>query len=152
MPEILAKFKVWANRKTRQHFLVYVFCTKRDMEAFYTEVCEECGGRPHRYDFAAVVVPWRRITCRTTGRGVVGTSLGLILFCHEYIGSGLVSHEMSHAAIHWMTVAHPRWVKIMAEDSRAAGQAQEEFCWMQGSLVNQFWRTFYRRGLDKVTP
>lgn len=62
--------------------------------------------------------------------------VGVILFCREGIGSGIVAHEMAHAALFWITPVG--WPKVIGK-----GQ-NERLAWAVGELVRQFWRWHYR--------
>ena len=63
-------------------------------------------------------------------------SLGQILLCKKAIGAGIVSHEMTHAAVFYlrnhqgMNISNPR------NDERLA--------YLQGDLTREFWREWWK--------
>lgn len=71
--------------------------------------------------------------------------VGQILLWLGGFGAGILSHEMTHAALYWVM---RRRRSIRKTDKRA----DELLAWTQGWLVTQFWRNFYRLGLDKIDP
>ena len=66
--------------------------------------------------------------------------IGWVAFHKGNIGSGIVSHEMTHAALYFMG----RW-KRRLRMSDANRRFDECLAWTQGWLVKQFWDKYYKR-------
>jgi hypothetical protein len=64
-----------------------------------------------------------------------GQPAATILLRIKYLGSGLVTHEITHAAFHYLTVRQGK----AALDKRYEEQLAE----LIGSLTSQFWKKFY---------
>lgn len=65
--------------------------------------------------------------------------VGVIVFYTGAIGSGIVSHEMTHAVTFFWTILKGfEAVKIFFDTKH-----NEDFCFIQGELVSQFWENFY---------
>lgn len=65
--------------------------------------------------------------------------------CRVYLyagqaGSGIVSHELTHAALFYCTRGRRR-----GEDRISYRRLNERLAWTQGWLVHQFWRAYYRK-------
>lgn len=65
--------------------------------------------------------------------------VGEILFYTDSVGAGVVSHECTHAMFHF-AVRSTRGSRFKSES-----RLEEYHCWIQGWLVTQFWRKFWRR-------
>ncbi len=92
-----ASFRVYPDKKRRFYFRVIVFSTIKQMHAFYREGIHGWPGRRHT-DFAAVTLPYECIVGSKESKREIGT----ILFHRTRVGTGVVSHEMTHAAVHFM--------------------------------------------------
>lgn len=81
-----------------------------------------------------------------------GPAVALVNLCREHIGSGLVAHEMLHAAVSYGTRRRWRWREL---DSRARviphDNAEERLAEMVGMLVKGFWRHVYDHGVIQAS-
>ncbi len=124
----LALFRVYVGR----HFYeVGIFQTRREMRREADIVASQVGLRQDNARTEAVTTSWREFDGHRRLRRT-----GAILFYIGNVGSGIVSHEMTHAMFHWA-----RYNRRATEEKRA---------WVQGDLVRQFWKHFYRLKLDKL--
>ena len=68
--------------------------------------------------------------------------LGMLLFARPYLGVGIVSHEISHAALH--VAQHRKWnLRKPVNDERLAG--------LNETMNRQFWNRFYALGEHKIS-
>jgi hypothetical protein len=126
--DLPTKFRVYTEGRASKYYTVFVFADKRAMR-IYQNAQSDIWGVKRWTKFEAICTGWK-IKDRKRWRNI-----GCVLFHLDYIGSGVVSHEMTHAAIFWRKKRH----------------SDERFCKVQGNLVRQFWWNYYRRGLDKQT-
>jgi len=62
-------------------------------------------------------------------------SLGQIIFCAKAIGAGVVSHEMTHAAVFYLRNHRGMNISNSKNDERLA--------YLQGDLTRDFWNQWY---------
>ena len=65
-----------------------------------------------------------------------------VVFCRKHIGGGLVSHEMTHAAVSWGTRQGWNWSHLGCIDGAIPKGASEE---MLAEVVGELTRQFYLR-------
>lgn len=74
--------------------------------------------------------------------------IGVVYFSLDHLGSGLVSHELAHAAFRAMERRDLRvdhWNRQGGEDLQTSDN-EEEFCLILERLTRQFWKEAYGRG------
>lgn len=126
---LLVKFRVRVNR--RQFYWVLVFRDREHVFAAHDLFMKEWRLPLCRHNYEAITTSYSKIVAgRRTGE------LGIVLFHLGSMGAGIVSHEMTHAALMWRR-------------RRCKRATDERVCWVQGNLVMQFWRQFWKRKLDK---
>lgn len=128
-----AQFRVYPDKKRYYYFTVLVFAAKSDMvEAV------NASGHPVRrprtiksggYD--AITLPWIQTTAR--GKRVL-RDLGNIVFYRQRTGTGCVSHEMTHAAAHYLRIKGHKAVK--------EGDTEEALALAVGNLTKQFFMRY----------
>jgi hypothetical protein len=126
------KFKVYTEGRGSKYYTVYVFADKHAMLTYYHAQCEKTGS-VRWTKFEAICQHWKwlgRAEKRKHARDI-----GCVLFHLGFIGSGVVSHEMTHAAMFWRRKRH----------------SDERLCLVQGELVRQFWLNYYRLNLHRRT-
>ena len=69
-----------------------------------------------------------------------GKRVGCIVLPLDYIGAGIVSHELTHAALYW--ISRRTALRAIAYEDRH--RLDERLANTQGWLVTQFWRHWYR--------
>lgn len=118
--------------ETHDYYRVMIFGSIVEMREFRAEYVRECGlhFRGGDKSFAALVSPH----IRYNRAGKVIKECGQILFCTEYTRSGIVSHEMTHAAIAWMR-----------RKRRDPGlpRNEERLCAIVGRLTAKFWFKYW---------
>jgi hypothetical protein len=70
-----------------------------------------------------------------------GRWLGEIIFCKQWIGGGIVAHEMTHAALHALRPTSERCPAHII----TSGDVEEKLANGVESLVKQFWKKWYAR-------
>lgn len=110
--------------------------------------------RRPRCDFDAITRPWTRSVVQKNGRKTKLPDCGQILFSLPCVGAGLVSHEMTHAAIRWAERVRlgARRVFNGAKSRAGVSDEHERFCQAQGQLVSEFWTKFYRLTAQRRGP
>jgi hypothetical protein len=138
---LLAKFRLRCDTRGR-YFTVLIFRDKEAMQRFHLEQAKLVPGVSRLYRFTALTRLWGwPAKPRFSGP----REIGQIQMYHGATGSGIVSHECTHAALYWFQ-RYSRWrLKDLAKRA-----ADERLAWVQGSLVSQFWRNFYRLKLDRA--
>jgi hypothetical protein len=122
-------FKVFPKKKDKFFFEVRVFHSKRQMYAYY-----QSHPSPYKevLDFTAINIPVT--TYKIAGRRMnMQPNLGEILFHRPQTGSGIVSHEMTHAALHWARVT-----KQSLSLTKAGTDEEEVIALAIGNLTRQF--------------
>lgn len=80
--------------------------------------------------------------------------VGVLFFCEEWMGAGIVAHEMGHAAFRAMeasgrNVGHGTYPATEAEAACHTDQpvlceqSEETYCEALECLVKEFWRAYY---------
>jgi hypothetical protein len=72
------------------------------------------------------------------GSDLILPQIGVICFYLGEMDAGVVSHEMTHAAIYWFEA------EIGSCSLLNKPKHLEELCWVQGWLVTQFWARYWR--------
>lgn len=88
------------------------------------------------HTFEAQATWWKTFRLRKS-RWSRGLCCGFIIFHRGRIGAGIVSHEMTHAALY-----HLAYEKKM--DPLKSKRADELLAWTQGWLTSQFWTWYYK--------
>jgi len=122
-------WKEFTIRVPKGFFRVFIFKNPRAMREFSKESKKIMG----------IPVNWEDKVFRA--RGFLfndGNHYGNIIFCKQWMGVGIVSHEMSHATLH--TFRRNHW-KIPLKYSKA----EERFADIVEHLNKSFWRKFYAK-------
>lgn len=78
--------------------------------------------------------------------------IGTLCFYRSKLGSGIVSHECTHAALNWLRLKYPRC--LLGDDLSdtpvvSPDHPEEYLCWVVGNLVAQFWSRYYEWGANE---
>lgn len=129
------------DRRPRHFYRVWLFPDRPTMYAFDRER-RRMGihtGR-NRSDFLAQASWWG---AKARGHRIPNC-VGEVIFDISWVGSGLVSHEMTHAALYYLQgslgVKHVDW-----RDKKI----EERLAYIQGNLVQGFWRQWHRHKFDR---
>jgi hypothetical protein len=138
MPERVS-FRVYCDdrkRKHRRYYTVYIFTTRAAMFEHFKRtnigVQWRKGYCVRKMNFHAIAQHWQVIPRRSP------ENIGQILFYAGYIGAGVVTHEMSHAAVYYA-----KHVKLDIARIYNSKRIDERFARMLGELVRQFWLKYW---------
>lgn len=141
---LLLKFRIYPERDRFRYYTVFVFDSRRAMYTFFREqvdILNKDGSRQcdEECDFAALATTWTHFHINADGSEVEDKrDIGQIIMHRNRVRIGVVSHEMTHAALFWADREGLDPHEVMG-DSRDHQGAHERFCYAQGELVRQFW-------------
>ena len=96
-----ANFRVYPDSRRYFYFQVLVFADRRQMREFVFRQnhpgASRRGSTSKRGDFDAITLPWERYDDSQK----IQRDLGQVVFHRRRTGTGVVSHEMTHAAVHY---------------------------------------------------
>lgn len=142
--DTIIKFDLKCDRRKHGDFYrVFIFPSPASMKIFWREFCRIMRDRKGNK------VSWCRPSSKFWAqaswwdaidkKGKRDRQRGMVLFSRASVGGGVVSHEMTHAALYWVVndcKINP--LKLRKQDD-------EKLAWTQGYLVQQFWQKYYRR-------
>ena len=124
-----AKFRVYPDKKRYHYFTVYVFGNKRDM-------IEAVNGTNHpmrrprsvkKGEYDAITLPY--FVTKPPSKEIL-RDLGNIVFYRARTGTGCISHEMTHAAAHYL--------RVKGHETIGEGEVEELMAQVVGNLTRQF--------------
>jgi hypothetical protein len=143
---LLLKFRIYPERDRFRFYTVFVFDSKRAMYTFFraqvdilntddTRRCDE------KCDFSAIATHWTHFSINADGTEVEDErDIGQVLFHRKRVRIGVVSHEMTHAALFWAGREGLDPHEIMESPGEGDHRsAHERVCYVQGELTRQFW-------------
>lgn len=129
-----AKFRIYPAKDRYFYFTVYVFANEWDMREFRRIQLPGRTEDRNATDYAAVCV--RYIDCKNARAKVpekrYDRDIGAVLFHRRKTGTGVVSHEMTHAALHALHVTQTKKNPIYNH------VLDEALACMVGHLTRQF--------------
>lgn len=135
------KVKLYVAAKNRgRHYLCLVFSDQHELRHYALElaklagepIAKECNKRYWKHTLGLA----KRYSFY---RGHKSDNIGCVLLCPLSVTAAIVSHEMTHAALYEIT----NNFRIAITEKN-----DEKLAWLQGRLVDQFWRWFWRQ-VDK---
>ena len=136
-------FRIRCVGKGSPSFCVRIFPDKQAMRAWANT---QNPGKTGQYAKAeASVHSYQRLRLKD-GRWRRLPDMGWIVFHRGHIGAGIVSHEMTHAALYYLQFWRPQLHRRL----QTSRKADEVLAWVQGWLVAQFWRKFYKANDGRV--
>jgi hypothetical protein len=140
-PKPFARFRVYPFKDRYFYFMVSVFSTERQMHDYYKANLMDAGEKM-AFDWTAITVQWQHVRLEKINAKKPETRLhrdiGEILFHRRRTGTGVVSHEMTHAALHSLSIGRlPKDKNPIYDD-----KLNEALCWIVGSLTRQFTVTY----------
>ncbi len=125
-----ARFRIFPDKTKRYYFEVVVFPSRKKMQDYYRDGFKALRGRGRTKDVDAVTIPYRKAEPpKLKDKQEIGT----ILLHRRQTGTGIVSHEMTHAAVHYLAVSRQRLPKHENDM-----KAEERLAWTVGNLTKQF--------------
>jgi hypothetical protein len=136
-------FRISPERGDKRFYRVLIFPTKALMYHYFDlrharrRIEYRLGFEPSlAHDFAALTTGYETYR-RHRGREVLTNDVGEILFHEGFLGAGVVSHEMTHAALFWL-----ERVGLSAQDL-ADPSVEERLCLVVGHLCRKFWAKYF---------
>lgn len=126
-----ATFRVYPDKKRRFYFKVIVFSTPSQMEKYERDGVRGFPGKKPK-EFAALTLPYECIVGSKESKREIGT----ILFHRLRTGTGIVSHEMTHAALHYFRIKNDDKADFTEE------KAEELLAQTVGDLTRQFFMRY----------
>ena len=123
------------GRKRKHYYRVLIFPDVDRMRRYWTEQGIVVAGSSGGHDWQARATGWVAQYVLRRGRWRKTNCVGEILFHSGNVGSGIVSHEMTHAAHYTL---RQKWAHYNTP------YRDEKLAWLQGWLVYQFWVNYYR--------
>jgi len=123
------------RKRSRHFYRMWIFPSPEAMYAFWTEQVRLGLRRSTgKLNFKAQATWW--------GAGALPrhpNCVGQVIMVIDQVGAGLVSHEMTHAALYYLqgTMRRP------AVDWRNK-RLEEELAYLQGALTAGFWREWWK--------
>lgn len=96
-----ATFRVYPDKQRYFYFQVLVFANRSQMREFVFLQNHPGASRrssSKRGDFDAITLPWERYD---EGSIKILRDIGQVVFHRMRTGTGIISHEMTHAALHY---------------------------------------------------
>ena len=132
------QFRIYPSKDRNLFYTVFIFKRKRHAQGYIREQNKLIGCPDTQGDFLAITRGWTSLKVNPDGTdGETGRDIGQIVFCEKACRVGIVSHEMTHATIFWAKRMRKPFKKIF--NGGDENPEHEEFCWVQGNLVRQFW-------------
>lgn len=140
-PAILT-WRIYPDRaKRREFYKVFLFPDKASMYAFENHV--RARVRSTKIAAAQEAGLQNNYTALTTAfmRPKKNGQIGYVLFHQEWMGAGVVGHEITHAVFQWWELRR-RSLKALGNKT---WRRQEEFCETVERMTIDFWRGYYRK-------
>ena len=133
---IVAQTRIRVNkrgRKLKRHYKCLVFGSPEALRAFLAEMDRQCPAIANASGWSDTLACARYFGKFRTN----GTQLGIVAFCKQHIGAGVVAHEMVHAAV-YATRPGKSW------GWKFPATYDEPLAWTVGDMVAQFYRWYWR--------
>ena len=143
---VIAFFRVKPN-PTKPHFYeVRIFDTKAAMVAHWHKrhesgyFTDKSTGSGVVRKFEAIASSSEKLEQWSDGRWRKTPWLGEVLFYKSFMGAGIVSHEMSHAGLYWLTRN-----KDTSKGFNLSRRDDEKLAEAVGELSRQFWVKWFKK-------
>jgi hypothetical protein len=141
IPKPVATFRVYPDWPSRLHYRVRVFRTVAEMLAYVRR-----GRDPRQIGrfCKGLVRTWTRISFKGR-RSWTAPEMGEIVLAKNWLGSELLSHESTHAALGW---ARRRKLNLQAEGrGRDVSREEERLCYGLGKIMRGLVNGLHRKKL-----
>ena len=137
MREYIKWFKIYTGKEKKWFYKVFVFDDYEKMYRFCDKkAMEELGN-----DYVGLCHAWIKIKRMKDGTQEVADDIGFIAFHKDRLGAGTISHECTHATTYYFEKYKEN--KDIFNDC----EADEEFAYVQGFLVNQLVSKLYESNI-----
>lgn len=139
--------------ETKHYFEALVFRNKRDMYAYYDWYKKRWNGESSNneyylnrgitdiYNFAAICMPFELLK-EVAGAWVRHEKIGELLFVQDRLGTGVISHELLHAALWHERLVHENKTATFGEH---IGEAEERMAHTHTAFIIKFVNTLYAK-------
>lgn len=134
-------FNIKPDPKKSDFYRVIVFDKQKDMVDHYVKTSY---GIP-KHGVEAATIQFKSVhEVSKTGKKKLIPMLGDIVFYKKKLGTGVVAHEMDHAATFYF---NSKKIKFHVHDKSQKGwhNKNEQHAWIVGYLVNQFWKKYKKQ-------
>ncbi len=141
----VAYFRVFPESTSRLHYRVRVFTSERALRAYLRsgDLSRSLG----RYG-RALCSSWQRVRLTAKGERLL-PDMGEILLTTRWLGTEVLAHECTHAAVHWAQRIglQPMSDETVVRRRKLASPEEERFCTGLGRMVRQLVSGLYARKL-----
>lgn len=136
-PLPFAKFRVYPDRKRHFYFTVYVFANIKEMYKFADAQrrdgpASRSWKKKRAAGYSALTMSWERWSFKLGKMtGTLNRDIGTIIFHRQRTGTGIVSHEMTHAAV--------RYLQTIRKPPNCDPKREELLAETVGHLTRQFY-------------
>lgn len=139
-PPPFANFRVYPDKQRYFYFQVLVFASRRQMREFVFRQNHPGASRrssnSKRGDFDAITLPWERYEVHGNKSSKIERDIGQVVFFRQRTGTGCISHEMTHAALHYFKLKN-------GEGADFSDHKREELLALTiGDLTRQFYTRY----------
>lgn len=138
----VTKFNI-RTRRSKHFFKVFVFDTKDEMIKFYKHYP---GSNGDNGGWSARCIGYERIIIKPGEPEKKANDIGWLLFYKEQTGSGISSHEIFHATLHYMRVVNRNGTD---EILLCEKEVEEQAALINGDLNRSFTTQCYKYGIYK---
>lgn len=144
---IVAQFKIHPVLKSRKYFTVYVFRTRRHMQAYCRKYCTHYMGS----NATAVCHAFKRLTIRPGKKDRVHPEIGSMHFYVEMASPSIVVHECTHAAIFWRRQYERKDILSVGgiHDNGYCTGTEEAICLASGDMFYQMNKALHKHKVWK---
>lgn len=138
---------------TKHHFICRVFNTKKEMYAYYiayitnSKYDERYGNFKRlssQLNFSAICMPYEKLNFKKGKKPKRADDMGEILFYKGRLGTGIIAHEMGHAAMWWARLIDKN---TNAEFGPEIGNKEEKMLTVLYHLARNFTNRAYKLGV-----
>lgn len=133
---IIYQFKIYPEEK--HYYRVLIFDTKKNMIKYWKRYGNPNG---RKLDFEGICNSYEiRLYKKNKSTEIIKDDIGFILLYRNGFGSGVVSHEITHATTYWCKTAG-----FHLNTSRIVKENDERYAYALGNMVTQFWIEYYKK-------
>ena len=132
----LALFRIRPKPDRPEYYQVRIFKTQEQMFRWSERRGFDVGGR--EANTGAYVCSFQLYHIDADGGEKTLPQIGIICLHLDELGAGVVSHEMTHAALYWFRYSLGDYSQL------EQGDYLETVCQVQGDLTGQFWDRYFR--------
>lgn len=137
------KFNIHPEPGSKKFYTVMILPNKKAMFRAYDSIAERlsrmCPYENVGHKFAAITIGFESLRVNSDGSEVVNNHIGYILFYRNFIGAGVVAHEMAHAGLFYIDRLH------IGRENLEEYDIEERLCLVVGELNRKFWLQYHKK-------